>query len=142
MRDPTGQEDEAARTELEFLVPAHEHVVALEDVEHLVLTGVHMRGGVEKRRHFFQGGEGAAGAVGCRSDDDGGLTEDQPLSLVGGEGKRGYGRRCHSGTLRRPPAPGSTSAADLLSMRAERSGLHDGWGGKPRRRGRPNRPGS
>jgi hypothetical protein len=57
VRDSAREEHDAARTDLELLSPAHEDVVALEDVVHLVLTGVHVGRGVEQRWGFFQKGE-------------------------------------------------------------------------------------
>jgi hypothetical protein len=80
------REDEAARAGAELLFADLKDVLALEDVEQLVLSFVNVQRRVDERRHLLEHGEGTASRLGRGPDQNRHIPEDEALAAVGLEG--------------------------------------------------------
>jgi len=83
VRHAARAEDGLARPEPERLVAALNDVLALDDVEELVLAAVNVQRRVDHRRDFLDDGDGAAGVLGTNPDHDRHLAEGEPLLTHG-----------------------------------------------------------
>jgi hypothetical protein len=80
--DAARREHDAAAPYRELLVADLDYVLALEDVEDLVLTLVDVPRRVDHRRHLLEERERAAGRFSRRPDEDRHVAEDEALARV------------------------------------------------------------
>ena len=80
MRNATRGEDDVSRPDREVLLAHADHVVAVEDVEELVLVGMDMQRSVRERRNFLEERESAAALLGRDANENRQLTEDEALA--------------------------------------------------------------
>lgn len=88
MRHTTRQEDHVAGPDIELGIATLDDVLALQDIEELVLLGVNVQGCIRHRGNLLEDREGATRSLRGRLQDKPDLTEDDGL----GEGLLGSAR--------------------------------------------------
>ena len=78
VRHASGEGEEAAWTDVEFLTAALEHVLAFQDLEQLILVLMDVWPGVEERRQFLPDAERSARGL----DQDGASSKCEVLAIV------------------------------------------------------------